>query len=228
MIYLVLVLFIGSCVKTDDFEVPQISIEQDNIVSNSTIKALKNAFDQSGEDIFTFSENDNTIIDGYVISSDAGGNFFRSLIIQDQAENPVGGIEILIDMRSYFTKYNFGRKVFVKVAGLSISSMGGKYVLGFNLRNEVEEIPRSLLDDFIIRSVETKEITAQIISLSEISNKYIATYVELKNLQFKHDEVGKTYAGEPFDEFNGDRVLIGLAHSIKTLSPLNSSKGSPA
>ncbi len=217
MIYLVLVLFIGSCVKTDDFEVPQISIEQDNIVSNSTIKALKNAFDQSGEDIFTFSENDNTIIDGYVISSDAGGNFFRSLIIQDQAENPVGGIEILIDMRSYFTKYNFGRKVFVKVAGLSISSIGGKYVLGFNLRNEVEEIPRSLLDDFIIRSVETKEITAQIISLSEISNKYIATYVELKNLQFKHDEVGKTYAGEPFDEFNGDRVLIECANQISTI-----------
>jgi len=216
-IYLVLLLFTGSCIKTDDFEIPEINIEQDNMVSNSSIKALKNAFDQSGEDIFTFSENDSSIIEAYVVSSDAGGNFFRSLVIQDKAENPVSGIEILIDLRSYFTKYNFGRKVFVKVAGLSITSIGGKYILGFNLRNEVEEIPRTLLDDFIIRSIETKEIIPQLISLSEISNKYIATYVELKNVQFKHDEVGKTYAGEPFDQFNGDRVLIQCADQISTI-----------
>ncbi len=217
IIYIVLLLFNGSCIKTDDFEIPSISAEQPDITSNSTIEAIKNAFDQSGEEIFKFSENDNTIIEGYVVSSDAGGNFFKSLIIQDKNENPNAGIEILIDMKSYFTKYNFGRKVFVKVAGLSITSVGGKYILGFNLRNEVEEIPKSLLDDFIVRALDTKDIIPKVISLSEISTNQIGTYIELNNVQFKHDEIGKTYAGEPFDEFNGDRVIIQCKDQISTI-----------
>jgi len=59
-----------SCVQIDDFEIPKISIEEFDILANTNILAAKNALDQSGEDIYTFRENDNTIIEGFVISSD--------------------------------------------------------------------------------------------------------------------------------------------------------------
>ena len=210
-----LVLFI-SCIKTDDFDVPMIEIEEPDISANSSISAIKNAFDQAGGELFTFGENDNSIVEGFVVSSDEGGNFFKTLIIQDQPENPTAGIEILIDKKAYFTKYNFGRKVFIKLAGLSISSLGGKYKLGYNFRNEVEEIPESLLDSLIIRSSETFEIIPKSLLLSDISNSNIGTFIELKDVQFKHSEIGKTYAGEPFDEFNGDRILIQCKDQIST------------
>ncbi len=217
LIRIIPLIFIISCVKTDDFEIPKIEIEEPEISANSNITAVKNAYDQSEEEIFTFGENDNSIIEGFVISSDEGGNFFKTLFIQDNSENPRSGLEILIDMKSYFTKYNFGRKVFVKMAGLSISSTDGKYRLGYNLRNEVEGIPESLLDNFIIRSSIIKEIIPKPIALSEFYNDIIATYIQVNNVQFKYDEIGKTFAGEAFDRFNGDRVLIGCNDQINTI-----------
>jgi len=206
-----------SCIKTSDFEIPKIEIVEPEISANSNIMAMKNAYDQSEEEIFTFGENDDSIIEGFVVSNDEGGNFFKTLFIQDNSENPRSGIEILIDLKSYFTKYNFGRKVFVKMAGLSISSVEGKYKIGYNLRNEVEEIPESLLDNFLIRSSTTKDIIPKPIAVSEFSNDLIGTYIQVKNVQFKFDELGKTYAGEAFDQFNGDRVLIDCKDQISTI-----------
>ena len=205
-----------SCIKTDDFDIPSINTVEPDISANSNITAIKKAYDQAGEEIFTFHKNDNSIVEGYVVSSDEGGNFFKTLIIQDQPENPKAGIEILIDKKAYFTKYNFGRKVFVQLAGLSISNLDGKYKLGYNFRNEVEQIPESLLDSLIIRSSETFEIIPKSLLLSDISNSNIGTFIELKDVQFKHSEIGKTYAGEPFDEFNGDRILIQCKDQIST------------
>jgi len=217
LIYIIPLIFIISCVKTDDFEIPKIEIEEPEISANSNIMAMKNAYDQSEEKIFTFGQNDNSIIEGFVISSDEGGNFFKTLFIQDNSENPESGLEILIDLRSYFTKYNFGRKIFIKMAGLSMSSVEGKYQIGYNLRNEVEKIPESLLDNFIIRSSIIKEIIPKPIALSEFSNDLIGTYIQVENVQFKYDEIGKTYAGEAFDQFNGDRVLIDCNDQISTI-----------
>ncbi len=92
-----------SCVKTDDFELPKIDIEEPNISANSNILAVKNAYEQSGEKIYTYDVNDTSIIEGFVISNDEAGNFYKTLIIQDSFENPDSGIEILIDTRAYFT-----------------------------------------------------------------------------------------------------------------------------
>ena len=206
-----------SCVQIDDFEIPKISIEEFDILANTNILAAKNALDQSGEDIYTFRENDNTIIEGFVISSDAAGNFYKSLIVQDNYKNPTSGIEIMIDLRAYYTKYNYGRKVFIKMAGLSIVNNEGKYKIGYTLKNKVEEIPESLLNNFIIRSSIVENIEANQISLSDLNNDKIGTFIQIENIQFKNDEIGKTYAGEKFDRFNGERVLVQCENSINTI-----------
>ncbi len=196
-----------SCVQTDDFDIPKIEIEILNIVSTTSIKALKNALDQSGEKMYTFKGNESSIIEGFVISSDEAGNFYKTLIIQDNFENPTTGIEIMIDQKALFTKYHFGRKLFVKIAGLSIMNDEGKYKLGYLLKDKVGVIPSSMVDEFIIRSMETKEIIPKKIDIDEFSDSQIGTYIQIENIQFKKDEIGRTYAGEPFDEFNGERII---------------------
>ena len=196
-----------SCIQTNDYEIPKIDIVSPIISATTNINAVKSALDQSGEDLYTFKENEDAIIEGFVISSDEAGNFYKTLIIQDSFENPTAGIEIMIDQKALFTKYNFGRKLFVKLAGLSIMNEKGKYKIGYLLKNNVEEIPSSKVDGFIIRSTETMEISPLKIEIDDFSDQLIGTYVQVENVQFKKDEVGRTFAGETFDEFNGERVI---------------------
>jgi len=217
IISIIFLIVIISCVETGDFEIPKVEMEEPEISANSNIKAIKNAYEQSGEEIFTFDASDDSIISGYVISSDEAGNFYKSLFIQDTYENPTSGIEILIDQRAYFTKYNFGRKIFVKMAGLSITNNEGKYKIGYNIRNGIEKIPSFFIDDFLIRSTVTENINPKLMTLAEFKNNWIGIYIRINDIQFKSDEIGKTFAGEEFDEFNGERVLIQCENQISTV-----------
>ncbi|MEN8124734.1 MAG: DUF5689 domain-containing protein [Bacteroidota bacterium] len=205
-----------SCVQTDDFDLPKIEIQEPDIVVNTTINAIKKAYDQSGEKILTFDTNNDSIFESFVISSDESGNFYKLLILQDKHENPTSGIEILIDLKTYYTKYNFGRKVFIKIAGMSITNENGKYKMGLLDRNQVNEIPESLINDYIIRSSKTEEIIPKQLQFSDFSKENLNTYLQLKNVQFQYDEIGKTIAGEPYDKYSAERKLIQCDNQITT------------
>lgn len=215
--YFLTMITLSSCIQSEDYDLPDVEVEEPNIIPNSDILAVKSAYDQSGEKIFTFDEDDTTIIDAYVTSSDEAANFYKTLIIQDKNENPSSGIEVLIDLRAYFTKFNFGRKIYIKMAGLSVTNDEGKYKIGYNSRNEVESIPESLIDYFIFRSAVTAEIIPKFINLTDFSNNLIGVYVQIKNVQFRNDEIGKTYAGEKYDEFDGERALIQCDNQLTTI-----------
>ncbi len=206
-----------SCVELDDFKVPEFEITEPQIKSNSDIRAIKNASNQAGQKIYTFKADDTSVIEAYVISSDEGGNFYKKMIIQDKNENPTSGIEVLIDLRAYFTKFNFGRKIYIKMAGLSVTNDDGKYIIGYNVRNEIEVIPEYLIDDFIVRSGTTENIISKPITLTDFNNEDIGIYIQLKDVQFRNDEIGKTYAGETYDEFDGERVLVQCDSRISTI-----------
>jgi hypothetical protein len=214
---LILISILFSCIHYDDFELAKPEINEPEIKPNTDIIAIKHAYDQSGKKIYTFDESDTSIIEVYVISSDEGGNFYKKMIVQDKNENPTSGIEVLIDLRAYFTKFNFGRKIYIKMAGLSVSNDEGKYIIGYSSRNDVEGIPEYLIDDFIVRSGITQDIIPKQITFGDFTNSIIGTYVQFKNVQFRNDEIGKTYAGETFDEFDGERVLVQCDNQLTTI-----------
>ena len=94
---LVIALTVISCVKTDDYESPNPNLVEDNFTGNLTsISAIKGNYNPTTAQIYTFL-NTETFIEGFVISSDEAGNFYKKLIIQDRAANPTSGIQILID-----------------------------------------------------------------------------------------------------------------------------------
>ncbi len=212
---IVLINFI-SCVKTDDFDMPEIEINEPDITVNSTIEAIKKTYEQSGESIYTFSVNDNSIIEGFVISSDESGNFYKTIIIQDKSKIPTSGIKILIDLKANFTKYNFGRKIYIKLAGASITKEGGDYRIGYHIRNELVAIPETLIGDFIFRSTQVEEIIPINILIDEFNSDKLNTYVEINNIQFKYNEIGKTFAGETYDKYDGERIIIACNNQITT------------
>lgn len=221
--------FSFSCVQDGDFEIPDTSTTEPNIEVNSSILKIKTAlqqeFNSNNKVIYTFPihESNPTYIEGYVVSSDASGNFYKKLIIQNTSENPTDGIELLLNKPSLNTSYDFGRKLYIKLDGLSVSYddgastidptnlTPGKYVLGFLEGNSVQNIPSTAIKDHLIRSSIVEEITPKILDLSTITESNINTFIRLENAQFEKTQLQKSFSGEPNDEFDGFRYVFDCA-----------------
>lgn len=204
-----------SCVKTDDFTLPEANSEE--IIPDgevTAISAIKSNFDEETEEIYTFSET-NTYMEAYVVSSDEGGNFYKELVLQDRPSNPTAGILLLVDDNSLFETFNFGRKIYVKLDGLSLWKNNGVIQLGKQNRGDVVDIPNSLIDNHLIRTMETAEITPLSLEISQFNENYKNLYIRVNDVQFNRNLVRNdsrfTFAGETIDEYDGERQLESCA-----------------
>ncbi|PRX52083.1 DUF5689 domain-containing protein [Salegentibacter salegens] len=204
-------LVLNSCVKTEDFQLPESKYQEINIEGDITgISAVKSNFNPETEEIYVFSET-NTLMEAYVVSSDEGGNFYKELVLQDKPENPTAGILLLVDDNSLFETYNFGRKIYVKLDGLALWSNNGVHQLGVRNRGDVVAIPPSRIDDHIIRTMEAAEIVPLQLEISEFNERHENLFIEVKNVQFNRNLLREqhhyTFAGEVTDEYDGERQL---------------------
>ena len=199
-----------ACVEDDEYELPENDIFdpelQGELVSITSVQATLLAAQVAGEKTVTF-ENTNTFMSGYVISTDESGNFFEELILQDVAENPTAGIKVLLDVNPLFTKYEIGRKIFIKLDGLSVGLNSGVITLGVLNRNEIDKISAPVEDLFLFRSTQKDTLIPMVKTLSQITNNDVNTLIQLPNAQFTKSQVGLTFANEPGDEFDGDRIV---------------------
>lgn len=223
---LMLCICISSCVKDGTFELPDLSITEPTIVVNSSISkiktALQQAYNTNHKAIYTFPihSDDPTYVAGYVISSDATGNFYKKLIIQDSYDAPTGGIELLINAPSLASRYETGRKIYVKLDGLSVSYDDGesdvdptnltvgKYCLGYLYEGSIQNIPSTRIKEHIIKSAVVQEIKPLVTDISSITEAQIHTFIRLEDAQFEKTQLGKTFSGEPNDEYDGFRYLF--------------------
>lgn len=201
-----------SCVEDDDFDIPDevINIPEPEIDGDIvTIGAINGIIEQNGGDNFTIE--DNIYVEGYVVSSDEGGNFFEELIIQNRAENPSAGIRISVNVNPLFGKYNFGRKIFVKLQGLTVGITNGVSAIGTVDGDRIGQIQESQAEDVLLRTSEVADIVPLPVNINDFSNDLENLYIQLNNVQFPRSSVivddPLTFAAEPFDEFDGERVL---------------------
>jgi len=213
--YLFQLIFIGlcmnSCVKTDDFDIPNPNpIEADFEGNLTSISGIKGNYNPTLAQIYTFQETE-TFIEGFVISCDEAGNFYKKLIIQDRASNPTSGIQILVDNTSLFSTYEFGRKIYLKLDGLSLWVNNGVFQLGIQNRGDVVAIPASLIDEHIIRSSITAEIEPVSLDILDFNPSNRNTYIRLEYVQFNKNLIREdkrfTFAAEVTDRFDGERQL---------------------
>lgn len=220
-----------SCVKDDEFDVPELTIESVEIPQEQllTIDALRTLLEQeqtqNGNDVLTFETDDDDTNDrfiaGFVISSDASGNFFEELLLQDAAENPTAGVRVLIDANPLFQTYQFGRKVFVRLDGLTVGISNGVLTLGIRDGNQLEKIAESQRDEYLLRDDEVAEIVPMTMNINEFTAEKTNLYIQLSNVQFNRNQaLGEnrlTFAGEPEDEFDGERILESCTSGATTI-----------
>ncbi|MEP2936343.1 MAG: DUF5689 domain-containing protein [Gilvibacter sp.] len=217
---LLLVLAVGfSCVEDDEFDTPDTSVEEPTIngtvIDVDAVLGILAQAELDGDSDFTFEQDSDNVMVGYVVSSDEGGNFFEELIIQDAAANPTAGIKLLIDVNPLFTKYEIGRKIYVNLAGLTVATTNGVAGLGIGGGDFIEKIPAPQEDAVIIRSAEVAEVTPLEVAVADLSDAYENLFVRLSDVQFnRNDVLGEnplTFAAEDGDEFDGERFLEACA-----------------
>jgi len=216
-----------SCVQDDEYDVPNVGGTEPDVTVNSSISAVRSAWDQNnsrtGEEIYTFpTDTDDLYLAAYVVSSDYSGNFYKTLVVQDAPENPEFGIEVLVDKTALFESFEVGRKVYIKLNGLSVTyddgddndptdGTAGRYSLGSLIGGRVDDIPQFTYTDHILRSTEVATIVPTVVSIDGFNQENLNTMIQIQGMQFERNELGKTYAGEASDQFDGFRILLSCA-----------------
>lgn len=205
-----LLIVIVSCVEDDEYNLPDITVNEPTIDGTIIdITAVKNNLAQAqaeGASSHTF-ENNNNYLTGYVVSSDEAGNFYKELIIQDKPENPTAGIKVMVDVTALYGKYEVGRKIYINLNGLSVGLNSGVTSLGKLENNNIANIAGPSADDIILRSAEVATIIPTVLTISQLSDTYVNTLIQIPSAQITDTQTGLTYADEVNEEFDGERVV---------------------
>lgn len=180
----------SSCVKDDNFTTPTVECNETNLIANSTIQQVKDMYTFGGATVI----DTDVIIEGYVVSSDKSGNIYKSVSIQDKPENPTAAIKISIDESDLYTKYNVGRKIYVKLKGLAVGYSFGSIQIGQAVGTELGRISAFEISNHIFRSCETATIIPKKVTIADLNESMLEMLIELDNVQFKEDEIGLSYA----------------------------------
>lgn len=109
-----------------DMETPDLQVPEASIKPNITILDLKNRFE--GQTVLLDRQEDGSpyIIHGRVVSSDASGNIYQNLVIQDET----GALTFSIRQKYMSSSYRLGQDVVVDMTGLYLGYYRGLQQVG--------------------------------------------------------------------------------------------------
>lgn len=138
--------------------------------------------------------------EGYVISSDEGGNFYKKIYIQSADKS--GTIAVALEKKGLFGDFPVGRKVQVRLKGLSFwynrySTLEVGYGEGRTAggNQKIANIPPAMHWKVILTkdSLPLEELATEITDLSQINQNHLNQLVILKNVQFEVSAHGKPF-----------------------------------
>ncbi|MFG4000853.1 DUF5689 domain-containing protein [Flavobacterium aquidurense] len=195
-----LLLFYGC---NNEVDIPKLACTQPDLTVNQTVQKVK---DLSGSVPKQYSYND--IIEAYVVSSDEGGNFFKTISFQTLAtdKTPATGFSIPVDVSNTYIDFRVGNKVYIKLknqftdlyfGGLRIGSLyvsnAGDPTIGRVSQNDYKTVLNAsctVIDESqLVKSVSIEEA---------LDDDKLNTLVELTDVQFTEEAVGRHY----FEESN--------------------------
>jgi len=203
-----LCMLFSACIKDSDFSTPTIECIEPVIAVTNTIQQVKEMYKFGGATVIETE----VVIEGYVVSSDESGNIYKTISIQDKPENPTAAIKIAINQTDLYTKYNVGRKIFVKLKGLAIGYSFGSFQIGKAAGRELDRIASTEVDNYIVRSCEVVEITPKIMNVEDLNEAMLEMLIKIENVQLNTKELGMTY-GNLDNTLTVDRLLNSFNNS---------------
>ncbi len=145
----------------------------------------------------TIEITDDIIIDGYVVSSDENGNFYKTISFQDKPENPTIGLQIEINRTSNYADFPVGAHIRINAKGLVLGTDRGVIKLGSkDPEYAIGRLPESQVINHL--SIVCKDGKADIATIKPLeltglaqatSTQYLNMLVTVPNVQFADSEV---------------------------------------
>jgi len=184
---------IASCVQ-EDFDTPEIPEEEvPDIETNAT---LADIVDLWQEGTFVTIEED-LVVSAVVIADDFSGNYFRSIVIQDDEGT---GITFLLNARDLHNDYPIGRRIYIEAKDLVVGDFNGLIQLGGSVFinddgfEQMGGIEESLLDKYITKGQREQFISPKTASINELGFQDLSTLVEIDDIQVVESELGLPFA----------------------------------
>lgn len=183
---------LGFTACQDDFDDPAMSSPSSAWLADSenyqlmSINDFKTEYWQDAENYYATvgaaADGKRVLVKGRVISSDASGNIYKSLIIQDAT----GALAMSINANSMNNKYRRGQELVIDVTGMTVGKYAGLQQLGFPEDSESYGAQTTFMPyEFFEQHVQMQGLpapadldTITIRSLSEISGGGAATLVK--------------------------------------------------
>ena len=192
------------CVNDDDYSVPQLECDEPNIAATKTVQEIYDAATPAA----TLYEGDD-IIEAVVVSSDKGGNFYKTLYLNNIVTNGSGelaagdiGFSVQVNQADLFTDYNVGRRVFINLNGLYTQIRSNTLQIGALYNGNIGQIATTEYQDHIMRSctiIPEENLIKPVANLDAIDDSYIGKLIKLETVQFSDASLGQTY-------YNADNV----------------------
>lgn len=185
--------FLTSCVNDDDYDVPQINCEETSLVKTMEPQAVP-----APAVAALYNGPEGSVIEAYVVSSDIGGNFFKSISLQTLDGS--FGFSVPVDVTSVFAKFEPGRKVFVQLKSATDTVYTdlkfGSLRIGTLFEGQVGRLSQSQYENVLQRSctVVSEDSLVQKLTVAQtLNDARINTLIELQNVKFEEDAHGETY-----------------------------------
>jgi hypothetical protein len=222
IIYTSIITAILGCTNSDFYSVP----EGDLANNCTTLVATKDA-----ETLYNNTPTApvvNTtadVLEGYVTSSDGGGNFYKSIsmVTYNPTTNVVGrGFTVSIDATNTSNTYEPGRKVYIKLKDRSIMSRNTGGSSSLEIGSKDIEFPTTRIgrlnpveiDQTIIRGCDkvNENVLVQKYTIAQAKNNAnLHKLIEIDDVQFTDASVGKKYYDESVFTIGGatNHEIIG-------------------
>ena len=182
----------------DDIDDPSVNVPVASAQANTTIADFKAAFWEDASNyakaVGTKDDGSHYILKGRVVSSDAAGNVFRSISIQDET----GALAFSINSYNLYLKYRVGQEIVIDATGMNVGKYAGLFQFGtptyyengetwqvgfmapelFQSHAELNGLPKSELVDTIVVNSFT-----ELDSSPEGLRKWQSQLVRINNVQ---------------------------------------------
>jgi len=183
-----------SCVRKDDWSVPDITCTNKFGDATTTMAAFAALAPSNGS---ALNITDDQIFDGYVISSDEKGNFYKTIVFQDKPENPTVGLQIEIEKTNSYADFPVGTHIRINAKGLILRVDKGVTKLGVtDAQYAVGKIPSSSLGNHLSivcnngRADIANLVPLALANLDEAKQvQHINKLITVPNVQFADSEI---------------------------------------
>lgn len=188
----------SSCVKDDNYATPDLAnCTETSLVKNREVSQINATATVALHQNIVTGVSD--VIEAYAVSSDIGGNFFKSISFQTLDGSKA--FSIPVDATNTFINYEPGRKVLIKMDGLYTDvKYGGMRIGGLYANSsggaEVGRLPEADFKASVQRSctaVNEDDLVQHVTIAQAMNDAYINKLVEFDNVEFAATDITTTY-----------------------------------